>query len=47
MFYVQYGKYAITCYLCFNIKITIPDDFVNNVNSSLFMKGFQWATQHT
>ena len=47
MFYVQYRKFAMTCYLCFNIKIAIPDDFVNNVNSSLFMKGFQWATQHT
>ena len=40
MFYVQYRKFAITWYLCFNIKITIPDGFVNNVNSSLFMKGF-------
>lgn len=41
MFYVQYRIFAITYYLCFNIEITIPDDFVNNVTSSLFMKCLQ------
>jgi len=40
LFFLNYRKFAITWHLCFSIKITIPDDFVNNVNSSFFYERF-------